>query len=169
MPTACSLLSEFGRSITTMPFHAWGRKTCLRRASPCLSSRSKRRSRRPPSSALCALRFPKARFSTTRSMPWERPASSCRGLAQSGSQAGRSRRRGRLREPSSPHRRPRVRRFRRRRLRHMRSRFLDRSGNLDLVQMADLGYGRCRFVVAEPRTAKGKAQARYASHLGAFV
>ena len=36
--------------------------------------------------------------------------------------------------------------------------------NLDLVQMADLDYGRCRFVVAEPREAKGKAQARYASH-----
>lgn len=36
--------------------------------------------------------------------------------------------------------------------------------NLDLVQLVDLGYGRCRFVVAEPSAAQGKAQARYASH-----
>ncbi|MFR4803006.1 MAG: hypothetical protein ACLT98_06660 [Eggerthellaceae bacterium] len=61
---------------------------------------------------------------------------------------------GRLRDRSS-HRCSRVRRFRRRRLRHMRPRFLIEA-NLDLVQMADLGYGRCRFVVAEPREAKAR-------------
>lgn len=33
---------------------------------------------------------------------------------------------------------------------------------LDLVQLIDLGYGACRFVVAEPRSAKGKAEASYA-------
>lgn len=33
---------------------------------------------------------------------------------------------------------------------------------LDLVQLADLGYGQCRFVVAEPADAAGKAEAEYA-------
>ncbi len=33
---------------------------------------------------------------------------------------------------------------------------------LDLVQLIDLGYGACRFVVAEPAAAKGKAEAAYA-------
>lgn len=33
---------------------------------------------------------------------------------------------------------------------------------LDLVQLIDLGYGACRFVVAEPRSAEGKADASYA-------
>ena len=33
---------------------------------------------------------------------------------------------------------------------------------LDLVQLIDLGYGACRFVVAEPASAKGAADAAYA-------
>lgn len=33
---------------------------------------------------------------------------------------------------------------------------------LDLVQLADLGYGACRFVVAEPADAAGKAEVEYA-------
>lgn len=34
--------------------------------------------------------------------------------------------------------------------------------DLDLVQLADLGYGRCHFVVAEPRSRAGEAEAAYA-------
>ncbi|ACV22549.1 ATP phosphoribosyltransferase regulatory subunit [Slackia heliotrinireducens] len=34
--------------------------------------------------------------------------------------------------------------------------------NLDVVQLVDLGYGTCRFVVAEPAEAKGAADAAYA-------
>lgn len=34
--------------------------------------------------------------------------------------------------------------------------------NLDLVQLLDLGYGTCRFVVAEPSDAAGRAEASYA-------
>ncbi len=34
--------------------------------------------------------------------------------------------------------------------------------DLDSVQLLDLGFGACRFVVAEPRSAEGAADARYA-------
>lgn len=34
--------------------------------------------------------------------------------------------------------------------------------NLDLVRLLDLGYGTCRFVVAEPSDAAGRAEASYA-------
>lgn len=34
--------------------------------------------------------------------------------------------------------------------------------DLDTVQLVDLGFGKCRFVVAEPRDAAGAADARYA-------
>ena len=34
--------------------------------------------------------------------------------------------------------------------------------NLDLLQLVDLGYGGCRFVVAEPRSRAGEAERNYA-------
>ncbi|WP_293674161.1 ATP phosphoribosyltransferase, partial [uncultured Parolsenella sp.] len=34
--------------------------------------------------------------------------------------------------------------------------------DLDLLQIADLGYGACRFIVAEPASRKGKAERAYA-------